>query len=472
MKLSHYLGDKAFWRVASGLALPIALQNVLTSSFQLVDTMMVSNLGDLTLSATGMAGQWGWLATLLGFGLASGMSIFVSQYWGVKDHKGIRRVLGMGLITSLLLSLVFMAVALLFPEQVLSLFNKDPDVIAVGSRYLSIVCLSYPAVALSNVLSNVLRGTERVRLPLYVSIFTTIANVLVNYALIFGKFGMPRLGASGAAIATCVSSWLGPILIMLFSLKQKNLLIGPVRELLDFNFSHLRQFIQRAIPVMLNEGMWALGILVLNMIYSNQGYEYYAGMTIFKTFADLTFAFYAGLGGACVVMVGKSVGRGKIERCLEDATRFNVLVPLAGVIIGGLTILVRHPLISLFASGDNLSAVTLETALAVTVFCSIEVGFRNISYVQIVGVFRSGGDALFGMLYDLGSIWLVSIPLALLAANVLHLPFLAIVMVAYLGEDIPKSLLCLWHFKTGRWLKPVTPEGQAALEQFRSKTNK
>jgi len=223
---------------------------------------------------------------------------------------------------------------------------------------------------------------------------------------------------------------------------------------------------------MLNEGMWALGILVLNMIYSNQGYEYYAGMTIFKTFADLTFAFYAGLGGACVVMVGKSVGRGKIERCLEDATRFNVLVPLAGVIIGGLTILVRHPLISLFASGDNLSAVTLDTALAVTVFCSIEVGFRNISYVQIVGVFRSGGDALFGMLYDLGSIWLVSIPLALLAANVLHLPFLAIVMVAYLGEDIPKSLLCLWHFKTGRWLKPVTPEGQAALEQFRSKTNK
>lgn len=472
MKLSHYLGDKAFWRVASGLALPIALQNVLTSSFQLVDTMMVSNLGDLTLSATGMAGQWGWLATLLGFGLASGMSIFVSQYWGVKDHKGIRRVLGMGLITSLLLSLVFMAVALLFPEQVLSLFNKDPDVIAVGSRYLSIVCLSYPAVALSNVLSNVLRGTERVRLPLYVSIFTTIANVLVNYALIFGKFGMPRMGAAGAAIATCVSSWLGPILIMLFSLKEKNLLIGPVRELLDFNFSHLRQFIQRAIPVMLNEGMWALGILVLNMIYSNQGYEYYAGMTIFKTFADLTFAFYAGLGGACVVMVGKSVGRGKIERCLEDATRFNVLVPLAGVIIGGLTILVRHPLISLFASGDNLSAVTLETALAVTVFCSIEVGFRNISYVQIVGVFRSGGDALFGMLYDLGSIWLVSIPLALLAANVLHLPFLAIVMVAYLGEDIPKSLLCLWHFKTGRWLKPVTPEGQAALEQFRSKTNK
>ena len=469
MKLSHYLGDKAFWQVTTRLALPIALQNVLTSSFQLVDTMMVSNLGDLTLSATGMAGQWGWLAMLLGFGLASGMSIFVAQYWGVKDTKGIRRVLGMGLITSLLLSLVFMVVALLIPERVLSLFNKDPDVIAAGSRYLTIVCLSYPAVALSNVLSNVLRGTERVRLPLYVSIFTTIVNVLANYSLIFGKFGMPQLGAAGAAIATCISSWLGPILILLLSWREKNLLIGPVRELLDFNLSHLSQFIRRAIPVMFNEGMWALGILVLNMIYANQGYEYYAGMTIFKTFADLAFAFYAGLGGACVVMVGKSVGRGKIERCLEDAVRFNILIPLAGVVIGGLTILLRHPMISLFATGDNLSEVTLKTALAVTVFCSIEVGFRNISYVQIVGVFRSGGDALYGMIFDLCSIWLVSIPLAFVAANVLHLPFLAIVMTAYLGEDIPKSLLCLWYFKTGRWLKPVTPEGQAALEKFRKK---
>ena len=469
MKLSHYLGDKAFWQVTTRLALPIALQNVLTSSFQLVDTMMVSNLGDLTLSATGMAGQWGWLAMLLGFGLASGMSIFVAQYWGVKDTKGIRRVLGMGLITSLLLSLVFMVVALLIPERVLSLFNKDPDVIAAGSRYLTIVCLSYPAVALSNVLSNVLRGTERVRLPLYVSIFTTIANVFANYSLIFGKFGMPQLGAAGAAIATCISSWLGSILILLLSWREKNLLIGPVRELLDFNLSHLSQFIRRAIPVMFNEGMWALGILVLNMIYANQGYEYYAGMTIFKTFADLAFAFYAGLGGACVVMVGKSVGRGKIERCLEDAVRFNILIPLAGVVIGGLTILLRHPMISLFATGDNLSEVTLKTALAVTVFCSIEVGFRNISYVQIVGVFRSGGDALYGMIFDLCSIWLVSIPLAFVAANVLHLPFLAIVMTAYLGEDIPKSLLCLWYFKTGRWLKPVTPEGQSALEKFRKK---
>ena len=194
MKLTDYLGDKPFWRVTARLALPVALQNVLTSSFQLVDTMMVSRLGDVTLSAVGMAAQWGWLCNLLNFDLCSGMSVFISQYWGVKDHKGIRRVMGLGLVFSLFVSLLFLAVALAAPAWVVGLFNQDPGVLDAGCRYLRIVCFSYPAVALTYLLSNVLRGTERVRLPLYVSIVTTIANAFADYGLIFGAFGLPELG--------------------------------------------------------------------------------------------------------------------------------------------------------------------------------------------------------------------------------------------------------------------------------------
>ncbi len=465
--LSKYLGDKPFWRVTARLALPIAFQNVLTSSFQLVDTMMVSRLGDLTLSAVGMASQWGWLANLLGFGLCSGMSVFVAQYWGVRDLKGIRRVLGIALATALVLTLSFMTVALAFPGFVLGLFNKDPAVVETGCRYLTVVCFSYPAVTLTNVLATMLRNTERVRLPVYVSLVTTVANAVVNYGLIFGKLGMPELGVAGAAVATCISSWLGPVLLLIFSAAEKNLLIGPIRELLAFGPKNLAVFFKKAAPVILNEGMWALGILVLNMIYSNQGYEYYAGMTVFKTFADLCFAFYVGLGSACVIMVGKSVGQGKIARAVEDATRFSVLVPLAGLVIGGLTILLRYPLISIFSTGSNLSDLTLQTALSVTIFCSVEVILRNIPYVQVVGVFRSGGDTFHGMLYDLGSLWVVGIPAAYLAAHVFHWPFLAVVAAAYLGEDIPKSILCLRYFRTGRWLMPVTEEGRQGLEDYK-----
>ena len=466
--IQKYLGDRPFWKVLLRLALPVAIQNVLTSSFQLVDTLMVSNLGDVTLSSVGMAAQWGWLAAVLSFGLCSGMSVFVAQYWGVHDHKGIRRVLGMGTFTCIVLSAAFLTVALAAPEWVLSLFNRDPEVVATGCRYLKIVCFSYPAVALTTILSAVLRNTERVKLPMYVSIVTTVANAFADYGLIFGKFGFPQLGVEGAAIATCISAWLGPVLIVLFSLFEKNLLCGPLSELTSFTLRQLGEFFSRALPVILNEGFWALGILVLNMIYSNEGYEYYAGMTIFRTFADLAFAFYVGLGNACVIMVGKSVGRGKIRRGVEDATRFTVLLPLSGVLIGGLTILLRYPLISIFSAGGNLSPLTLSTALWVTVFCSCEVAFRNVSYVQVVGVFRSGGDTLRGMLYDLGSLWLVSIPAALLAAYVLKLPFNAVVAVAYLAEDVPKCVLCLRHFRSMRWLQPVTAEGREGLESYRA----
>ncbi len=467
MKLTDYLGDKPFWNVTLKLAIPVALQNVLTSSFQLVDTLIVSQLGDVTLSSVGMAAQWGWMAGLLSFGLCSGMSVFISQYWGIKNLKGIRRVMGLGLISSLVISLSFLAVALLAPGWVLGLFNNDPAVVETGCRYLRIVCFSYPAVALTYVMSNVLRGTERVKLPLYVSVVTTIVNAFADYGLVFGAFGLPELGVEGAALATCISSWLGPVLIFILSLFEKNLLTGPVRELFSSSLREIGEFFTRALPVTLNEGLWALGILTLNRIYANAGYEYYAGMTIFKTFSELAFAFFVGLGNACVIMVGKSVGKGKIARGVADARRFSVLVPMMGLAVGLVMILARQPLVALFAAGDNLSATTITTAYAVTIFCSAEYCFRNISYVQVVGVFRSGGDTLTGMFYDLGSLWLVAIPLTYAAANVLHLPFLGVVICAYLGEDIPKVILCLRHFVTLRWLKPVTQEGREGLLKFR-----
>jgi len=467
MKLTKYLGDKPFWQVTLRLAVPIALQNLLTSSFQLVDTLMVSQLGDVTLSAVGMAGQWGWMSTLLGFGLCSGMSVFVSQYWGVRDIKGIRRVLGMALMICMLLAGAFFGVAAVAPGFVLGLFNKDPAVVAVGVEYLTIVCWSYPAVLLTNVLATVLRNTEQVKPPLYVSMVTTVVNAVVNYGLIFGKLGMPELGVTGAAVATCISSWMGPVLLLAISAVQKNLLIGPVRELLDFRLRDLGVFLKRAFPVLFNEGMWSLGIVLLNAIYSNMGYEYYAGMTVVKTFTDLCFAFYTGLSNACVIMVGKSVGQGKIKRGVEDAVRFSVLVPLAGVVIGGILVLLRHPLVSVFSMGDNLSQLTIQTALTVTIFYGMEAVLRNVTLVQVVGVFRSGGDTFTAMVYDLASLWLVALPLTWLAANVWHLPFLAVVAIAYLGEDIPKNIMCLRHFRSMRWLKPVTAEGKAGLEEFR-----
>ncbi len=464
--ITKFLGDKPFWRVTLRLGFPIAVQNMLTSSFAIVDTLMVSRLGSVALSSVGMAGQWSWFMSIISFGICSGMSVFASQYWGIGNHKAMRRVLGISLLCIAVLSAVFFFPAFLAPERVISIFNSDAEVIASGSRYMKIACFSYPAVVLTVILSGFLRNIEKVRIPMYVSMVTTVLNAVFNYGLIFGKFGLPEMGVAGAAAATCISSWSGPVLLLAISAFQKNQLVRSPKDLVSFRLRHLLEFARRALPVVFNESLWSLGIVVLNVIYSNMGYEYYAAVTMVKTFSDLSFAFFVGLCNACIIMVGKSVGSGKIKRAVEDADRFSVVVPLIAVFVGALMVIFRSQLVSIFNLGNNISELAISTALLITLFIGCELPVKMISYVQVVGIFRSGGDTFAAMLCDVGSLWLLAIPSAILAAKVFSLPFIAVFIIAYLAEDIPKSIFCIIRHRSLKWLKPVTEEGLRGKEEY------
>ena len=464
--ITKFLGDKPFWRVTLRLGFPIAVQNMLTSSFAIVDTLMVSRLGSVALSSVGMAGQWSWFMSIISFGICSGMSVFASQYWGIGNHKAMRRVLGISLLCIAVLSAVFFFPAFLAPERVISIFNSDAEVIASGSRYMKIACFSYPAVVLTVILSGFLRNIEKVIIPMYVSMVTTVLNAVFNYGLIFGKFGLPEMGVAGAAAATCISSWSGPVLLLAISAFQKNQLVRSPKDLVSFRPRHLLEFARRALPVVFNESLWSLGIVVLNVIYSNMGYEYYAAVTMVKTFSDLSFAFFVGLCNACIIMVGKSVGSGKIKRAVEDADRFSVVVPLIAVFVGALMVIFRSQLVSIFNLGNNISELAISTALLITLFIGCELPVKMISYVQVVGIFRSGGDTFAAMLCDVGSLWLLAIPSAILAAKVFSLPFIAVFIIAYLAEDIPKSIFCIIRHRSLKWLKPVTEEGLRGKEEY------
>ena len=470
--LKDFFGDKPFWKISLKLAIPIAIQNMLTSSFALIDTLMVSRLGDIALSSVGMAGQWNWLLNLVSFGLCSGMSVLAAQYWGVGDKKSMRKVFGIALIASLFVSVFFASVGLLIPEKIIYIFNKDSNVIASGSQYMQIACLGYPAVALNIIMSGFLRNIEKVKVPMYVSAITTILNAFMNYCFIFGKFGAKEMGVSGAALSTCLSAWMGPVLLLIISIIQKNEMVKNIKDIISFNLDLIKLFLKRAMPVVFNESVWALGIVILNTIYSNMGYEYYAAVTILKTMTDLSFAFFVGLGNACVIMVGKSVGSGKIERAVTDSKRFSFIIPAIALLIGSLMAIFKTPLISIFNTGENISEITLLTAQAIVVFTGLEMALRMIPYVQVVGVFRSGGDTLIGMICDVSSLWFLSIPAAALACYIFNLPFLAVFVLAYLAEDIPKAIFCLVHFKSLKWLKPVTDEGIAGKNEYMLKNNK
>ena len=463
-KLFH---DKGFWKTALTLAVPVALQNMLTSSFTLADTLLVSKLGDVALSSVGMVGQWGWLMTMVLFGFASGATVFVSQFWGIKDIKRIRKTCGIALVSVLAVSGLFTVIGLTLPTYVLRMFNKDPQIIEEGTKYLVVVAYSYIAVAIMNILNAVLRSVEKVRLPMYVSALTTVLNIFLDYCMIFGKLGFPEMGVKGAALATTVSAWAGVAMIVLISLIERNILIARLSDFFSFSFAQFKEFYKKALPVVFNESMWGAGNFVFNLIFANMGYEYFASLTILRSFENIAFVFFIGLGSACSVMIGKSVGKGKIERGIEDSKRFAILVPLVSAFVGILILIFRRQLIGIFNMGSNISELTLNTAMIIMAIYAVEMPIRNIQYIQIVGIFRSGGDTVTGVKFDLSTLWLLSIPATLIAVYFIKVPFVVAFAVMYIFDDYPKTVLCLRYYRSLKWIKPVTEEGKKALEEFK-----
>ncbi len=462
-------GDKSFMRILVSLALPIAIQNLLTSSFSLVDTLMVSSLGDVSLAAVGMAGQWSWLLNMISFGICSGAAVFLAQYFGEGNRRGMVHTYGLSLSIGLAVALFFMLVGGAVPEGVIRVFNRDGQVVAAGSQYLKIAIFSYPAILLNMLVNTVLRSTKRVRLPMVVSFFTTALNAALDYGLIFGAFGLPRLGISGAAIATVISAWSGPVIIFIcMAVTRDEIFFAPIKSLFGFSGAFAASFLKRAMPVVLNETLWGLGTVVYNAIFSNMGYEYSAAVSILRTFENIALAFLIGLINAASVIVGQDVGSGNIRSGIKTAKKFMVAVPALCLVIGACFVFFRFSLVSFFNFGGTLSEKTLSAALSIFMVAGLELAVRNIPYVAICGVFRAGGDTKTGMKYEMLTLWAISVPMTFLAAFVLKLPFVAVFTCSLLCEDVLKSFLCLRHYQSNRWIRPVTETGKAALKEYLS----
>lgn len=458
--------DKGFWKTAVKLSVPVALQNLLTSSFTLADTLLVSNLGTVALSSVGMISQWAWLMNMILVGFCSGTTVFISQYWGIKDMKKIRHVAGISVLFALGVAVIFTVISLVFPTWVIGIFNSDPSVVQTGSEYLKIAAFSLIPVALTNILAAILRAVENVKLPMYVSAFTTVLNIFLDYSMIFGKFGFSKMGVQGAALATSISAWLGVVLIIVISLIQKNLIVTESKEFFSFNKAELVNYIKKSTPVVLNEGMWGGGTFVFNVIFANMGYEYFSALTIVRSFENVAFVIFIGLCSAASVMIGKSIGQGKIERGISDSKRFMAVVAVLAIIIAVLIIAFRNQLVSIFNMGNNISGIAVETAGILMAVYAVAFPFRMVPYLEVVAIFRAGGDTVTGAKYDLFSLWVLSLPATLIAVYVFKVPFVVAYAVMYIFEDLPKNILCFRFYRREKWIKPVTKEGQDSLEEY------
>ena len=337
-----------FTRTLLSIAVPVTLQNLLASSFTLIDTMMIGKLGDTPLAAVGMAGKWTWFLTIVFFGFSSGASVFISQFYGAGDDAGMRRTYGLMTVGTQAAALLFMLAALLFPDGIVRLFSSDEQAIALGASYLRIIALSYPFLALTRGGGTLLQSTGDVMIPFVGSLISVAVNITLNALLIFGLCGFPALGVQGAAIASLTSSIVGALVIYGAGIAKKTLLRTGPGGLAGITGGFIRSFAQVSMPAMLNESMWALGNLLYSSIFGHIGTGAYASITVVKSIEELTSVAVMGLCSSCAVMIGSAIGRGDVPLCKLCARRHMQLTVGLSVLIGVSMLALRQPLLSLF----------------------------------------------------------------------------------------------------------------------------
>ncbi len=454
--------NKQFWISAISLALPIAMQNLLTSCGSLIDTAMITPLGDSSISGVGVAARFTFLLNVVAFGFCSGAATLISQFWGVNDKKGIRRTYGLALSSSMVLAVIFALVIGLFPEACVSLFGPEPPAAAKAVEYLKILAFAVPFIMFSQVTCAALRATEKVLVPLISSVVSVAVNVFANYCLIHGNLGFPRLEVRGAALATAIGMIMQALIVFFFLIFSRNPIRARFGELFGFSRRFVVKFIKTAAPVLFNETMWAVGTNIYVMVLARQGTSQYAGYSVYETVQQLFFVFFVGICHASAILVGKAVGRDDDEEAYTVAKRFLIMTPLSGFILGIIIILVRQPLLTLFSFETELARATTHSLLLVY---GLWLGIKMIPYTAVCGIFRAGGDTKIGCIFEIGALYLCGIPLVCLAGLVWHLPFVWIVAIMFMSEDIPKGILCFWYFFKKKWIRRLTETSVEKTEQ-------
>jgi len=447
MNLS-FLKDRDFLKEMLVIAIPISFQQLINASLNMIDVIMVGQLGEASIAALGLSNQVFFVLILLLFGTTSGMAIFTAQFWGKKEIEPIRQVLGMSIIATSLFALIFTLAAVLIPRTVLGFYTNDKEVIEIGAQYLRIVGLSYIPVAIATSYIAVLRSIQLVRMTVIATVSALIFKTILGYVLIFGYAGFPALGVRGAAIGTASGWTLELILLLVLVYAQKTPLAAKnLWTFFSFDMAFFARVLKTTMPAMANELFWSMGITTYNAIYAHIGTDSIAAINVNATMEELGFVVFMGLGNACAVMVGNRIGAGKKAEAYETVRRVIILSVTAAWIVGLIVILLRDTVVGFY----ELSPSGTHNVRMLMLMMACTLWIRMINFSTFLGALRAGGDTRFALLMELCSIWLIGVPAAYFAAFILNLPVYYVYLFVIL-EEAAKAFASAWRFRSRKWI--------------------
>ena len=445
--------DRRFYRLLFSIALPIAVQNLITFMVSMVDTLMVGALGEIQLSAVSIANNLFFVLTILMFGLAGGSNIMISQYWGKGNVKTIHKILAIMYRVCLLITGIFIFIALFLPKYFMGIFTTDKAVIDFGASYLRIVCIGYLFYSITNCTIMMLRSVKTVSISIIVYTASLVVNSILNWILIFGNLGAPELGIRGAAIATVCAriTEFSIVLVFMFIYERK---IGlKLEHLLKLDKEILKDYVGLCTPVLCNELLWAIGASMISVIVGRMGTEVVAANSINGVAHQFVTVFIFGMSNATAVIIGNTIGEGKKEKAKEYAYSIGIFSVVMGCISGLMILLIKPFVVNFY----NVSYSTKLIAMEIMTVTSGIIVFQSLASNFMMGVLRGGGDAKFVLINDLIFLWLVAIPGGFFVAFVLELP-VALVFLVIKCDEILKSLTSVYRVISGKWVNDVTKD--------------
>jgi putative MATE family efflux protein len=451
-----------FYRRLFSLALPLILQNLITTSLGFVDTFMVGLLGNVELSAVTAANTPIFLVQVIIFGLMSGLTVLASQYWGRGDIESINRCMGVAMYAGLAVSVTMAAVLFIAPVPVLGLVTDNQLLVELGAPYLRIVGVSYIFNSVSSVYVSMQRSAENPQLGLKIFGVSMLLNSFLNYCLIFGKLGAPALGITGAAIATLSSRVAEFAIVAVYALRNRRIPLN-FRALLRPGTDFVRRFAIYSAPVILNETLWGLGTSVMTAImgHMSNSTDMLAAYAIMGNIDKFSTVSCFGLAAATAVIVGKRIGEGASKETvyslglclLTVSTAVGVVIALClGLLLPTVFIPYLYPLFKL-----TKEATTIAATMCVVYACVMPM--RAFDITNITGLLRAGGDSRTAAVLDLTPLWVVAIPLTALSALVLEAP-IAVICLCIQSENLCKMPLGVIRLRSRKWINDITQGGE------------
>lgn len=442
-----------FHRLVLKIALPVTLQSLLQSSFSVIDQIMTGQLGSASIAGIGLGGKFSSVYSVLVSAIAAAAGIMIAQYMGQKNEKEVSRSFCLNLFLAVLLAAVFTGICTAFPGQIMGIYTRDAATKKIAARYLGIVAFSYIPMAVSVLLSTLLRCMEAASLPLYASIFGAAVNTELNYALIFGKFGFPRLGVTGAALATVISqvACLGLTVLLFYRYYKKQAF--TLELLLRLGRAGRRQYLGILLPILMCELFWSLGENVYAAIYGNIGTIDCAAMALTLPVQTLMIGALNGLAQAAGILTGKTLGSGEYERARREAKKLMQYGFAGSVLLSVLLLLTGNIYVKIYQVEEAVRALARQTLVVFAIISPVKV--QNM--ILGGGVLRSGGKTKYVMAVDFIGTWIFGVPLGLLAAFVwkLQIPYVYFILSL---EECVRFVISLFIFRSRRWMVNIGSE--------------